>query len=184
MPKIIENLRETLLAASRTLLLEEGYRALTMRQVAGLCHVAVGTVYNYFPSKDMLAAHILLEDWNDLLRSLQKKVNATPAPMDGLEAVFSGLRAFSRRYRPVWEEYDGSAALPFRQWHGRLIEQLAACMEPLLRRFDLLFAPIFPKFLAQALLSWSLEEDTEFSALRPVLDRLLQPYTNQGGYRL
>lgn len=88
MPKIIENLRETLLAASRTLLLEEGYRALTMRQVAGLCHVAVGTVYNYFPSKDMLAAHILLEDWNDLLRSLQKKVNAAPAPMDGLEAVF------------------------------------------------------------------------------------------------
>ena len=75
MPKIIENLREILLAASRTLLLEEGYRALTMRQVAGLCHVAVGTVYNYFPSKDMLAAHILLEDWNDLLRSLQKKVN-------------------------------------------------------------------------------------------------------------
>ena len=62
MPKIIENLREILLAASRTLLLEEGYRALTMRQVAGLCHVAVGTVYNYFPSKDMLDAHILLED--------------------------------------------------------------------------------------------------------------------------
>ena len=97
MPKIIENLREILLAASRTLLLEEGYRALTMRQVAGLCHVAVGTVYNYFPSKDMLAAHILLEDWNDLLRSLQKKVNAAPAPMDGLEAVFSGGTALSGR---------------------------------------------------------------------------------------
>ena len=34
MPKVIENLRETLLAASRTLLLEEGYRQKVAQAVA------------------------------------------------------------------------------------------------------------------------------------------------------
>ena len=60
MPKIIENLRQTLLSAARTLLLREGYAALTIRRVAAISGIAVGTVYNYFPSKELLAAAVML----------------------------------------------------------------------------------------------------------------------------
>ena len=43
-PKIIENVREDILKTSRELLVSEGYKALTIRRVAGICGIASGTV--------------------------------------------------------------------------------------------------------------------------------------------
>ena len=52
MPKIIENLREKLVREAQYQVEERGYSALTIRSVANACGVGVGTVYNYFASKD------------------------------------------------------------------------------------------------------------------------------------
>ena len=43
--------REAILAASQKLVMEKGLQAVNMRTVASVCGVAVGSVYNYFPSK-------------------------------------------------------------------------------------------------------------------------------------
>ena len=52
MPKKIAELREKMIAYARQALLQEGTPALTVRSTASACGVAVGTVYNYFPSKE------------------------------------------------------------------------------------------------------------------------------------
>ena len=41
-----------------------------MREAARRCGVAVGTLYNYFPSKDALAAAVMLEDWHEDLDAM------------------------------------------------------------------------------------------------------------------
>ena len=56
MPKILENIREKAVAEAREELLGEGYRAMTIRRVAEQLGIGVGTLYNYFPSKEYLAA--------------------------------------------------------------------------------------------------------------------------------
>ena len=63
MPKIIENLREQLLAEAKKQTSEQGYAKTTIRSVAGACGVGIGTVYNYFESKDVLIASFMVEDW-------------------------------------------------------------------------------------------------------------------------
>ena len=63
MPKIIENIREKLLEEAKRQVSESGYSSMTIRSVATACGVGTGTVYNYFPSKDMLVASFMLEDW-------------------------------------------------------------------------------------------------------------------------
>lgn len=178
MPKRIDNPEDSLLSAAKSLLLEEGYAALTMRQVASLCCVAVGTVYNYFPSKDVLVARILLEDWHTALRSLREPLATVATPLEGLEQVFSALRTFSLRYHPVWAAYSGNP--PLRQWHGELIHQIAQCLTPMLERFSLIYAPMLPDFLAQCLLSWAMEPKASFEALSPFFQRLLNNTTYGG----
>lgn len=63
MPKKIAELREKMIAYARQALLQEGTSALTVRSTASACGVAVGTVYNYFPSKEGLIEAVILADW-------------------------------------------------------------------------------------------------------------------------
>lgn len=75
MPKVIENLQERILACARVLLLEQGIDGLNIRAVASACGVAVGTVYNYYGSKDQLIASIMLQNWLQSMREAAGEVN-------------------------------------------------------------------------------------------------------------
>ena len=61
MPKIIEGAKESILHCTRKHLSETGYTSLSLRLIARECHLGVGTIYNYFSSKDDLVAQIMLE---------------------------------------------------------------------------------------------------------------------------
>ena len=68
MPRIIENVKERAIIEARKVLEKEGYQALTVRGIADALAIGLGTVYNYFPSKDHLVACVILEDWMSLIR--------------------------------------------------------------------------------------------------------------------
>ena len=71
MPKIIENLQSKLIEEAKKQIEEAGYGAMTIRSVAKACGVGVGTVYNYFSSKEELVATHLLEDWNRCIAAIR-----------------------------------------------------------------------------------------------------------------
>ena len=49
--------REAILEECRKIVMEQGISAVNMRSVAAACGVAVGSIYNYFPSKtDLISA--------------------------------------------------------------------------------------------------------------------------------
>ena len=89
MPKIIENLREELLAEAKKQIAERGYKNTTIRSVAAECGIAVGTVYNYFKSKDMLIASFILVDWLECVRSIaaQPKDAKMTVDSDAMKAL-------------------------------------------------------------------------------------------------
>jgi len=72
MPKILLNVRESILKQGETLLKENGYDKLAMREVASKCGIAVGTLYNYFPNKDELVEQIIFEHWGEVLVHIEK----------------------------------------------------------------------------------------------------------------
>ena len=120
MPKRIENLKETILQHARQILLEEGYGALTMRAVAARCGIAVGTVYNYFPAKDMM----------------QQACSQAEDLRKGILCLYEELEEFSKVYWGTWTEYtfQGVRQADFAKRHRMLVEQMAACLRPLLQR--------------------------------------------------
>lgn len=153
MPKVIANLSEQIRAQARTLLLSDGWEALTVRAVAAHCRVAVGTVYNYYPSKDALIAAVMLEDWQHVLKQMADAAQATVSTMDSLRAVFAALCAFEQQYQPVWQQYATlNNPMPSRQaYHEQLVSQIAAILHPILP--NAVDDPILPTFLAETLLT-------------------------------
>ena len=176
MPKLIENLRERLILCAREMLLADGYDRLTIRDAAKRCEVAVGTVYNYFPSKDVLVASIMLEDWMQTLAHMQKEAEVAPCAMDGLRATFADIADFAATYHSAWAQYAArmNATPILRSRHGLIIKQLSEIIQPLCEHFGCLFHPALPVFLAETLLSASVDSDARFDDLAPILEKLLK----------
>jgi len=175
-PKKIDDLGNALLSQAKDILMRVGYNRLTIREVASSCGVAVGTVYNYYSSKDVLIACIMLEDWVAALKSMENRSEQAANAVDGLHAVYDAIAAFSRQYADAWAQYSarGNAASMIRARHRQLIDQLCAVIEPLLVRFGALFHESLPPFLAETLLAASIDPTARFDELLPILNKLLQ----------
>jgi AcrR family transcriptional regulator len=62
--------KEAIIKASKEIATTQGLQALNMRNVAKHCDVAVGSVYNYFPSKADLAAATVEVIWKDIFHNI------------------------------------------------------------------------------------------------------------------
>ena len=60
--------KEKILIFSREIVAEEGLNALSIRKLASRCDLAVGSIYNYFPSKDDLLIETIESVWEDIFR--------------------------------------------------------------------------------------------------------------------
>ena len=174
MPKIITDLQKDILAEAREILFSQGYEALAMRRVAAACHVAVGTVYNYFPSKDLLVAQVILSDWLTVLQRMGSLPPA-PTPLDALRGVFRELEGFYEQYGALWREYTaaGHIAPITGAYHRQLVEQMEAVIASALAPFPPLCSPALPGFLAEALLNAAGQGQSRFDQLSPIFERLL-----------
>lgn len=59
--------KEAIITASKEIASRSGLSALNMREVAAKCGVAVGSVYNYFPSKGELVALTVESIWREIV---------------------------------------------------------------------------------------------------------------------
>lgn len=59
---------EALLKASKEIAAEKGIGSINIRNVAERAHVSVGSVYNYFESKEILVSETIAAIWCDIFR--------------------------------------------------------------------------------------------------------------------
>lgn len=151
MPKIIENLEEKLLLEARRQITESGYAAATIRSVAKECGVGVGTVYNYFPSKEALVATYLLSDWREAMAVVEAVSTCSQEPKAVCLCIYDQLRQFCLRHKAVFRDEAAAAGFSgaFSQYHSMLRSQLAV---PLRKFCKTDFAA---DFIAEALLTWT-----------------------------
>lgn len=60
--------RQEILRVSRELIRQRGFPAVNIRSVAGACGVSVGSIYNYFTSKEDLLGAAVESVWQDIFR--------------------------------------------------------------------------------------------------------------------
>ncbi len=151
MPKIITDLKQRLLEEVERLLAQGGYGAVTVRAVATGCGVGVGTVYNYFPSKEAMLAELLLKDWRRSLAAIDAVSLASECAEPVAGVIHAELARYIQNHAAVFRDdaARSSFAGSFSQYHGLLRSQLAAP----LRRFCR--SDFAAEFAAEALLTWT-----------------------------
>ena len=167
MPKIIENLPQRLQEEARRQIEQSGFAAMTIRSVAKGCGVGVGTVYNYYPSKEALVASFMLSGWNTCVASIQQAATDSDLLEPVLLAIYEKLRLFLEEYDPIFRDeaaavsYTGSMS----KYHGILRSQLS---EPLRKFCRDDFAA---DFIAEAMLTWTVA-GKGFDELKGILLRI------------
>ena len=168
MPKIIENLESRLITEACRQIKEAGYGATTMRSIAKACGVGVGTVYNYFPSKDALLASHLLADWNECVTAINAVSTYSDSCKPVLHCIYDQLLSYTQRHQAIFHDegamasFAGSSA----HYHALLRGQLAA---PLHKFCENDFAA---DFIAESMLVWTIE-GKEFNDIFGMLEKLL-----------
>lgn len=152
MPKIIENLEERLIEEAKTQLEQVGYGAMTIRSIAKACGVGVGTVYNYFPSKEALLATYLLADWKKCINTVHEVSAGADSPSPVARCIFDQLLSYADRHRAVFRDDAAEAGFAgsFSRYHAVLRSQLAAP----LRKFCQ--SDYASEFIAESLLTWTM----------------------------
>ena len=170
MPKIIESARRRLLQAAREQIAQNGYAKTTMRSMAAATDVAVGTVYNYFPSKDILIASFVSEDWHECVAAMETCSVGDARTL--CEGIFNQLRAFSEKNRPLFSDPEAARIYnaAFSQRHKQLRQQLAWLIEPLCGDGD--DRAFLASFIAEALLSWT-REGEPFENIYQIIQKLI-----------
>lgn len=168
MPKIIANLENRLMQEAQRQIRESGYNSMTIRSVANGCGVGVGTVYNYFTSKEDLLARSMLTDWNACLEVIGTASSEADRPTPVLQCIHDQLIRFSQLHQPVFR--DAAALTAFlgtaSRYHSLLRSQLSVPLKKFCR--DAFTAD----FIAEALLTWTMA-GTSFEVLLPILEKLL-----------
>lgn len=170
MPKIIEGLEKKILSNGRNLLLKEGYKKITMRQVAKECNVGIGTIYNYYSSKDDLIASIMIKDWVLLLDD--SFISKCDSCINGLEIIYEKISSFSSTYRKTWKEYGNISVLTADR-HHYLIEQLNQLIKPLFERFEIKNNDNLSVFISEVLLTGGTREDISYDMIKPFIIKLI-----------
>ncbi len=133
--------RRRIVTAARRLFARRGYGATAIEDVAAAAGLAVGTVYNYFPSKGDLLAAIIRRETEKMIECGRRVLDEPPAdPVAAITAmadIFIG--DFVDADRALWRELMSAALSQPATVGRRLFEsdaQLVALAADLIQRFQ------------------------------------------------
>lgn len=175
MPKIIENARRQLLDEAKKQVCENGYAKTTIRSVAKACGLGLGTVYNYFESKDMLIATFMLDDWQVSLQAMQKAAGSDAQTT--LRAVYDEVCVFSGKYHTLFADQSAAKvfAAAFAERHTMLRSQIAKVIRPVCETSSVRDKSFLADYIAESMLAWTTQGEAKpFEALYAVIQQLLK----------
>jgi AcrR family transcriptional regulator len=174
MPKIIGNIRARLLEETRNQIKERGYKETTVRSVASALSIGLGTLYNYFESKDMLVASFMLEDWNEIVGNIHRRLESALTSSDKLRFIYVGLLDFYKKHEAIFK--DPGARRTFshstEERHPLLISQISAMVMPALDESEAENKSLLADFISESMLTWS-NRGMEYSELEPIFIKLI-----------
>lgn len=81
--------KEKILECSKEIIAEGGIETLNMRAIASKCGVALGSLYNYFPTKTDIMIAIVEDNWNKIFHPALCSINSDKEFIEVVDAIYS-----------------------------------------------------------------------------------------------
>lgn len=104
--RIIENPKKLIFDSAKKILQEEGYGNLSIRKIAKMCDIAVGTIYNYYPNKKDIVIEMMSEYWDDYFKVIEEITVSTDSFYGKLEKIKNELGIFVKSFKEIWLKVD------------------------------------------------------------------------------
>lgn len=185
MPKVLENPRQNILWTARDMLVENGYHEFNIRDVAKATGVAVGTIYNYFPTKGDLISEIVIEHGENSLREIIE-IGQNPGDFyEKIGKICEQIQFFIDTFRGIW--YKMSEEVYFYQSNAKLerIQEFAVRLMTIVGQIiqeEKMKDPtvqipvesgIFAIFLVQNFLMMGQLKNMDYVTFEPILRKLM-----------
>lgn len=89
--------RDAILKSSKEIAASKGLQSLNMRDVAKYCNVAVGSVYNYFPSKAELVTATVEDIWKEIFHNMRDIDNSNNFVLQ-VTSIFDAAKNGTKEY--------------------------------------------------------------------------------------
>ena len=93
MPKIIENLQDSILETANEILLEQGFGDFSIRSIAKKLGIAPATIYNYYPSKESILEALVDRAHHELMDTIDSEVAGIDEPVAALNRIYELIQS-------------------------------------------------------------------------------------------
>ena len=89
--------KDEILEAAKREAKDKGLESIGMREIARASNIALGTLYNYFPNKDVLILSTISSIWKEAIEKLEEEkdfISAVSTVYDAILSVYSDYSGF------------------------------------------------------------------------------------------
>ena len=130
-----EQIREMVLNAAETIVIEEGFHALTVRKVAMEIGYTVGSIYMVFANMDDLIMHIKAKTLDELADQLRQAKGHSVE--QHIQALADCYLAFAHQHFNRWRMiFDAQHDAPVPDWYQQKIQEVFLIVEALFQRLN------------------------------------------------
>lgn len=102
MARILENPKDLILFTAKQLVEREGIAALSMRKLATECDIALGTIYNYYPTKMELIINIIEDFWIGCFSDFDLRDSSDMGFFEYLKQLYFHILGYLESFRNNW----------------------------------------------------------------------------------
>ncbi len=94
--------KEIILDSAKDIASQQGIHKVNIRTVAQMSGIAIGTVYNYYPSKADLLVAIIEDFWANAFKKINVEALDNKDLYEKLEVIYSNLSTYLQKYKTNW----------------------------------------------------------------------------------
>lgn len=177
---------QIILETARTLLQENGSKGFTMRKIAKGSQIALGTIYNYYATKDEIILALVEEFWAAAMLQLDDIIAKEYGFLQELEEIYDSLFLEFSRFQSDWiqllQKIDPPQKQEGRDSERRIMEGLCQKLSQRLEDYypepwEFLEKPEFSAFLCDNLISSLIHQQKEIPTLLKITELVIQHHT-------